>query len=138
MYPHSLRFTAWVSIHCMDDLFALRALSPLPCTYIHCMGFNSLHGSRVHCVPIESSLCNSYITRYYLQEHIRACSYKRMKCPHRINGCLELLKEHQMEFHLKKCRFKPPTCQYCNQVSKTSINLKYVKFHLNLGIIYSS
>ena len=82
------------SIPCMGDLFTLRALSPLPCTYIpfvslyglhslhgwplctkdtipttmylHSLrGFNFLCGSRVHCVPLESPLRNSYTTWYY-------------------------------------------------------------------------
>ena len=78
MYLHLLRLTARVSISCvgnhhydvptftafycmglilcMGDLFALRAPFPPPCTYIHCMGFNSLHGSQplpctyIHCM----------------------------------------------------------------------------------------
>ena len=59
MYLHSL-FHCMGSIPCVGDLFALRALSPPPCTYIHCMGFSSLHGSPplpctyIHCMGFNS------------------------------------------------------------------------------------
>ena len=43
--PTFTEFYCVGSILCMGDLFAPRALSPPTCTYIHYMGFNSLHGS---------------------------------------------------------------------------------------------
>ena len=52
-----------VGTHAVNwDLFALRVISPPPCTYIHCMGFNSLHGSPalpctcIHCIHCMGSI----------------------------------------------------------------------------------
>ena len=56
------------SIACMGDLFTLRTLSPPPCTYIHCVGFNFLCGflyshvptfTAFHCVVHCATACPS-------------------------------------------------------------------------------
>ena len=100
-HSHVLTFTAYhyvVSIPCVDDLLALRALSPPPCTYIHCMDFNSFHRSPslpctyIHCMGSISHVGDLLYYGHYPHHHVPVPTFTTFHCVsfNSLHGSLKL------------------------------------------------